>query len=65
VTLIDTEAAALILRITPRQTRNLIHQGTLTNHGKRWRILLDPDEVELLRRQRHFYRMARWWENSA
>jgi hypothetical protein len=46
MTLIDTAAAALILQMGQRQVRNLVADGTLTNHGTPRRIRLDIDEVD-------------------
>jgi hypothetical protein len=48
MTLIDTAAAALILRITPRQTRNLVAQCKLTNRGTARRFGFDVNEVDRL-----------------
>lgn len=49
MTLVDSEVAAIMLRVTPRRIQQLVKDGCLTNHGTTRRIRLDLDEVERFR----------------
>lgn len=47
--MIDTEMAAVLLRVTPRRVQQLVRDGLLVNYGTPRRIMLKLDEVEVFR----------------
>lgn len=46
MTLIDTGAAAVYLRVTQRTIRRMVTRGQLTNHGTSRAIRVDLDQLD-------------------
>lgn len=45
MTLLDTEAAAKALGVTPRRIRQMVAEGKLTRHGTTRRLKVDLQEL--------------------